>query len=106
MNNNPALSNDKFTRIKYAMLHVKSKVRLSRIGDNENLLKLRYDCAISIVSQVVVEGMKKKRDTTKTWYLGRVYRVCHKIGNRWIEYGQPINLWDWPSNMEMELCWS
>ena len=29
----------------------------------------------------------------------------HKIGNRWIEYRQPIDLLDQPSNMEIGLCW-
>ena len=28
-----------------------------------------------------------------------------KIGNRWIEYRQPIDLLDRPSNMEIGLCW-
>jgi hypothetical protein len=29
----------------------------------------------------------------------------HKIGNKWIEYRQPIDLLDRPSNMKKELCW-
>jgi hypothetical protein len=28
-----------------------------------------------------------------------------KIGNRWIEYPQPIDLLGWPPNMEIGLCW-
>ena len=41
-----------------------SKVQLSRVGDNNNLLQLDCDCAISFVSQVVVEGVKKRGDKT------------------------------------------
>ena len=56
---------------------------------------------VSFVSQAVNEGVKKIRIkkntaaqtlTTKTWYLGRVYTMRYKIGNRWIEYRQPIDL--------------
>ena len=56
---------------------------------------------VLFVSKAIVEGVGKRREkkkekkeeaiqpkllTTKTWYLGRVYRMHHKIGNRWIEY--------------------
>ena len=34
-NGNSTLSEDRFTRIKYGMLYVKSKVRLSRVMDND-----------------------------------------------------------------------
>ena len=55
--------------------------------------------AISFVSQALVEEVKKKfwksksakTLTTKTWYLRRAYRMRHKIGNMWIEYGQLID---------------
>jgi hypothetical protein len=42
--------------------------------------------------------------TTKTWYLGRVYRKCRKFANRWVGYSEPIDL-DRPSHMEIGLCW-
>ena len=29
----------------------------------------------------------------------------HKIGKRWIEYQQPIDLLDQSSNMKIGLCW-
>ena len=28
-----------------------------------------------------------------------------KFGNRWVEYRDPIDLMDHPSNMEIGLCW-
>ena len=47
------------------------------------------------------EGKSKlaKTFTTKTWYLGRIYRMHRKISNRWMKYRQPIDLLDRPSNM-------
>ena len=33
-----------------------------------------------------------KTVTTKTWYLGRVYRMGRKIGNMWSEYRQLIDI--------------
>ena len=42
------------------MLYVKPKVRLSRIEDNNYLLKLRCDCAVTFVCQACVEGVKKR----------------------------------------------
>ena len=39
-NGNSTLSEDRFTRIKYGMLYVKSKVRLSRVMDNDYSLNL------------------------------------------------------------------
>jgi hypothetical protein len=57
---------------------------------------------VSFVSQAIVEGVEKnkkksklaKTSTTTTW-------MHRKIVNRWIEYQQPINLLDLPSNMEI-----
>ena len=38
------------------------KVQLSRVRVNNYSLKLGRDCAISFVSQVVVEGVEKRRE--------------------------------------------
>lgn len=54
------MSNDRFTAIKYDMLYVGYEVRLSRAGNYTYSLTLRYDCAISVVSQALIERMKKK----------------------------------------------
>ena len=43
--------------------------------------------------------------TMKTRYLRRIYRKPCKIGNRLIEYRQPIDLFDRPSKMEIRLYW-
>ena len=51
---------DKFTRIKYNTLYVKPKVQLSRARDNDYSLKLRRDHVVSLVSQAIVEGVKKR----------------------------------------------
>ena len=37
---------------------------------------------------------KSKALTTKTWYLGRVYKMRRKIANRWVEYREPVDLLD------------
>ena len=31
--------------------------------------------------------------------------MCRKVGNGWIEYRQPIDLLEWPSNIELRVCW-
>ena len=38
---------------------------------------------------------------TKTWFLGRVYRMHKKITNKWVEYRVPIDSMDQPSHMEI-----
>ena len=73
--------------------------------------KLRCDYVVSFISLVVVEKMKKrgikkeqvltKSLTTKTWYLGRIYKMRGKIGNMWIEYQQLIDLQTCLSNLEI-----
>ena len=64
----PTLYEDKFARSKYGMLYVKPKLQLSRAKDSDHSLKLRGDCVVSFVSQLVVEGVKK-RGTKKTSWL-------------------------------------
>ena len=104
---------NRLTRIKFGMSYVKPKVQLSRARNDDYSLKLKCDHVASFISQGVVEGVKKRGKisrlakilTTKTWSLGRVYRMCNKIGNRWFEYWQPIDLLDQPSNMEIGLYW-
>ena len=54
------LSKGRLTRIKYKMLYVKPKVQLSRVGDIDYPLNLRCNVVVSFVSQVVVEGVKKR----------------------------------------------
>ena len=103
----------RLTRIKFGMLYVKTRVQLFGAWNIDYALKLRCDHMASYISQGVVEGVKKrgkisklaKTLTTKTWSLGRVYRMCNEIGNRWFECWQPIGLLDQPSNMEIGLCW-
>ena len=56
------LAKDRFIRLKSSMLYVKPKVWLSRAGDDDHPLKWGCDCAVSISSQGVVEGVKKKRE--------------------------------------------
>ena len=105
------LSKDRLTRIKFGKLYVKLKVRLFRAGDKDYLSKVGCDYVILFISQAVVEGVKKRGKRklakiiiTETLYSRRVYRMCHKFGNRWIEYWQPIDMLDQPSNMEIGLC--
>ncbi len=55
---NPTLFKDKFMGIKYGMLLVKAKARLSKARDIDYSLKLKCDYAISFVSQTLVEVEK------------------------------------------------
>ena len=108
-NGTSSLSKDRLTKIKSSILYVKPKVWLFWVGDNYNYsLKLGSYCVVSFVYQAIVEGVKKKGKklnkvvktlTTETWYLEKIYSMCHTIGNRWIEYLQAVDLLDWPSNM-------
>ena len=59
LNGNSTLSKNNFTKIKYGMLHVKPKVRLSRARDNVYSLKLKCDYAVSFVSHALLEEVKK-----------------------------------------------
>jgi hypothetical protein len=40
----------------------------------------------------------------KVWFVGRVYRMLQKFGIRWMEYGDPIDSMECPSNMTIGLC--
>ena len=51
------------------------------------------------------KGKYAKTLTTQTWYLGRVYKIHYKSGNKWIEYWQLIDLHNQPFNMDIRLCW-
>ena len=94
------------------MLYTKHEKKIPRDGDNGFSLKLGCDCVVAFVTEATIEEIKKrgrprksKALTTKTWYLGIVYRMRRKIANRWVEYREPVDLFDQPSHMEIGLCW-
>ena len=113
LHGNPTLSKDSPTRIKLGMLYTKPKKEIWRVGDNDFNLKLGCDCALAFVTEAMIEKLKRKRKrpskskalTTKTWYLGRVYKMRRKFANRWVEYREPIDLLERASHMEFGLCW-
>jgi hypothetical protein len=35
-------------------------------------------------------GRPKQSASIKVWFVGRVYRMHRKFGNRWVEYMDPI----------------
>ena len=54
------LSKDRLTSIEYDMFYVKPKFPLSRARDNDYSLELGCDYAISVISQGIVKGVKKR----------------------------------------------
>ena len=50
-------------------------------------------------------GRPKTLALIKDWFVGRVYRMHREFGNCWVEYKDPIDLMDHPSNMRIGLCW-
>ena len=50
-------------------------------------------------------GRPKKLAPIKVWVVGRVYKMHSKFANHWMEYRDPFDLMDRPSNMEIGLCW-
>ena len=96
----PLLSNDRLTKNKFGMLYVKPKVQLFWVGDNNYLLKLGCNWkGNSWRSEKKGKNKSTKTLTIKTWYLDKMYGMCHTNGNRWTEYQQSMDLLDRPSNM-------
>ena len=46
-------------------------------------------------------GRPKQSASFKVWFVGMVYRMHRKFGNHWVEYMDPIDLMDHPSNTEI-----
>ena len=108
LNGNPTLSKDRLTRIKASILYMKPK--LLTAANHDTMLNLGCDCGVCFLNTleariVKKHGRPKKLAPIKVWFVGRVYRMRRKFGNRWVEYRDPIDLMDHPSNMEIGLCW-
>ena len=43
----------------------------------------------------------KKLAPIRVWFVGRAYRLHKEIENLWVEYRDPIDLMDLPSNLEI-----
>lgn len=41
----------------------------------------------------------------KVCFAGRDYMMCENFGNYWVEYRDPVDLMDRPSNMDISLWW-
>ena len=48
--------------------------------------------------------LNKDKIPIMVWCVGRAYKMLKKFDNRWVEYRDPIDLMDHPSNMEIGLC--
>lgn len=59
------------------------------------------DCAIPVVHRSNIQ----KPFTTKTWYIGRVYRMSNFFGNNYVEYREPTDIVAHSMHMERGLCW-
>ena len=93
---------DRLTRIKHGMLYVKPKVQLSIAM----IMIIHWNWDVIVWYRYLSRSHRRSQDlSTKTWYLRRFNWMPCKFSNRWIMYWQPIDLLDWPSNMEIGLCW-
>ena len=91
------LSKDRLTRIKFGILYYNLKFYYlePRITIIHWIGMWLYDIIyLSIKKRGGGETQNtKSAKTIKTRYLRRVYRMQHKIGNRWIEYQHHLNYW-------------
>lgn len=108
LNGNATLSKSRLTWIKYGILYVKPKVRLSFARYNDWDCNWYWDVIVHYflsVKQWKKKKLKLKKNkstkilTTTAWYLGRICGMRFKFGNRYTEYQQPIDLLDRPFNM-------
>ena len=49
-------------------------------------------------------GRPKRLPVIKVWFVGRVYRMRRKFGNRRVEFRDPGDLMDRPSSIKNELA--
>ena len=85
MNGNSSLSKDQLTRITVDILYMKPK--LLSVGDHDTFLKFGCDCGVCFFNTpeaktVKKRGRLKKSTRVKIWFVGRVYRMWRKFGNR------------------------
>ena len=50
-------------------------------------------------------GRPKKLAPIKVCFAGRDYMMRENFGNYWVEYRDPVDLMDRPSNMDIGLWW-
>ena len=65
-------------------------------SEDKNTLEARILKSVVDQKQIVV---------VKVWFVGTAYTTREKYGNRWVEYRDPIDLMNHPSNMNNDLCW-
>ena len=92
------------TWIKVGILYMKRK--LFNAVNDDTMLNLGCDYAVCFLNKheariVKKHGRSKKLAPLKVWFAGRVYKMHRKINNCWVEYMNPIDLMDHPSNMEI-----
>ena len=105
LNGNPTLFKDQLTRIKVGILYMKPSKLLST-ANLDTMLNLGCDCGVCMNTHEARIVKKKRRGMPiKVRFVGRVYKMRRKFGNRWVEYKDPIDLMDCSSNMEILLCW-
>ena len=50
-------------------------------------------------------GRPETKAPIQVWFVGRVYKMHDFFSNFWMEYRDPIDLMNHPSNMEICLRW-
>ena len=68
--------------------------KLLTTANHDTMLNLGCDYGVCFLNTLEARTVK---------ICGRVNRMCRKFGNPWVEYRDPIDLMDHPSNMEIGL---
>ena len=80
------------------------KPKLLTVADHGTRLNLGFDrgvCVFNTYEAIIVQKNvvdPQKTSSNQVWSIGRVYRMHNFFGNCWVEYRDPIDLTDRPSN--------
>ena len=78
---------------------------------HDTMFNLGCDYGLCFLNTLEARIVKKTCHRPKTlapikgWFVGRVSRMHIKFGNYRVDYKNPIDWMDRPSNMEIGLCW-
>ena len=90
------------------MLYMRPK-RLTD-ANHDTMLDLGCDCGVCFLNTQEPPIVKNVVDPKhylrlRFWFVGRVYKMRRKFDNCGVEYRDPIDLMDCPSNMEIVFSW-
>ena len=67
------------------------------------ILKKKIDTWTTLTKKL--DYRPKESTPINVWFVGWVYKMHRNFGNYWVEYRDPIDLMDCPSNKDIGLSW-